>query len=215
MIHWTCTECGLLIACRVRRMHPLPTARRIALTPAFHDVLCLVAPSPPASFARSCSTIPPPTATASRASGQVRPCDANASLDTHRTQLGLLAGMLVPRACTTDQSVMRALTLELSACLLPSSAFEDMLKAGKTRSIAVSNFSPSQLDCLINVLAPSPTVPWLPAWEMAWPIKLICLQFIVTAVRAGQNDATNGQSTAVQRPQLRLHAIPSARHPLT
>lgn len=37
-------------------------------------------------------------------------------------------------------------------------AFEDMLKAGKTRSIAVSNFSPSQLDCLVNAKMTTPTV---------------------------------------------------------
>merc|ERR1719487_1014608 len=35
-------------------------------------------------------------------------------------------------------------------------AFEDMMKAGKTRSIAVSNFSPTQLDCLINAKMTKP-----------------------------------------------------------
>lgn len=29
-------------------------------------------------------------------------------------------------------------------------AFEDMLKSGKTKSIAVSNFSPQQLDCIVS-----------------------------------------------------------------
>ena len=42
-------------------------------------------------------------------------------------------------------------------------AFEDMLAANKTRSIAVSNFSPAQLDCIVtNKAATVPAVNQLP-----------------------------------------------------
>ena len=42
-------------------------------------------------------------------------------------------------------------------------AFEDMLAANKTRSIAVSNFSPAQLDCIVsNKSATVPAVNQLP-----------------------------------------------------
>ena len=42
-------------------------------------------------------------------------------------------------------------------------AFEDMLKSGKTRSIAVSNFSPQQLDCIVqNKSSTAPAVNQMP-----------------------------------------------------
>ena len=43
---------------------------------------------------------------------------------------------------------------------------------------------------------------------MGRPAQSIRFQSVVAVVRAGENDDTDGQSTAVQRSQLRLHAIP-------
>ncbi|CAJ1337397.1 unnamed protein product, partial [Effrenium voratum] len=41
-------------------------------------------------------------------------------------------------------------------------AFEEMLAAGQTKSLAVSNFSPEQLDCILQTDATPPVLNQLP-----------------------------------------------------